>query len=59
MLDNEYQFPKMHRGRVSRFEMRIDCPIQGKFFGKEFIIVFETDYDKEDEIYTVTLFPGW
>lgn len=59
MLNGEYLFHKSFRGRVSRFEIRIDCPVPGRFFGKEFVMVFETDYDKEDEIYTVTLFPGW
>jgi hypothetical protein len=59
MLDGEYQFHKSFRGRVSRYEMRIDCPVPGRFLNKEFVIVFETNFDKSDEIHTITLFPGW
>ncbi len=59
MLDGEYIVAKGFRGRVSRFEVKIDCPVPGPFRGKMFIMIFETDYDKLEEIYTVTLFPGW
>lgn len=59
MLDGEYIYPKKHRGRISRFEIRIDCPSHGRFRGKEFVMVFETDYDKNEEICMITLFPGW
>lgn len=59
MLDGEYVSPKGFRGRVSRFEVKIDCPVPGKFKDKLFIMIFETDYDNSEEIYTVTLFPGW
>ncbi|MBC7458498.1 MAG: hypothetical protein H7235_09480 [Bdellovibrionaceae bacterium] len=59
MFDGEYVAAKGFRGRVSRFEVKIDCPVPGRFKGKMFIMIFETDYDKSEEIYTVTLFPGW
>ncbi len=59
MLDGEYVAAKGFRGRVSRFEVKIDCPVPGRFKNKIFIMIFETDYDKSEEIYTVTLFPGW
>lgn len=59
MLDKEYLTAKYYRGRISRFEVKIDCPVVGKFKDKLFIMIFETDYDKSEEIYTVTLFPGW
>lgn len=59
LLDGEYLFPASHKSRVSRFEVRIDSPISNKFCGKEFLMIFETDYDKPDEIHTITLIPGW
>ncbi|MBC7458165.1 MAG: hypothetical protein H7235_07805 [Bdellovibrionaceae bacterium] len=59
LLDGEFLFARKYRGRFSRFEIRIDCPVQGQFLNKEFLLIFETNYDKADEIYTVTLYPGW
>jgi hypothetical protein len=59
MLDGEYLLARAHKRRISRFELRIDCPIKGRFHGKEFVLIFETDYDKPNEIYTITLYPGW
>ena len=59
MLDGEYISPRNFRGRISRFEVKIDCPIPGRFKNKLFIMIFELNYDKFEEIYTVTLFPGW
>lgn len=59
MLDKEYLAAKGFRGRISRFEVKIDCPVAGRFKDRVFIMIFETDYDKSEEIYTVTLFPGW
>jgi len=58
-MDGEYLMARNHRKRISRFEVRIDSPVQGRFFGKEFVLIFETDYDKPEEIMTITLFPGW
>ena len=59
MLDTEYVIAKSHRGRISRFEFKIDCPIPGQFKDRLFIMIFEMHYDKADEIHTITLFPGW
>lgn len=59
LLDGEQIIADSHKGRSSRFVFRIDCPIKDKFYGKEFIMIFDTHYDKSEEIYTVTIFPGW
>jgi hypothetical protein len=59
LLDGEYLYPRSHKGRVSRFEIRINCPVKGRFYGKEFIMIFDTDYDKQNEIHTITIYPGW
>lgn len=59
LLDGEYIIARNHKGRVSQFEVRIDCPIKGRFFGKEFIMIFDTDYDRPNQIHTITLYPGW
>jgi hypothetical protein len=37
----------------------IKCPVKGKFEGKEFVMIFKTDYHHSDEIHTITLFPNW
>lgn len=58
-LDGEYIMARSHRGRVSQFEIRIDCPVKGKFWLKEFIMILDTHYDKPSEIRTITLYPGW
>jgi hypothetical protein len=59
LLDGEYLVARNHKGRVSQFEVRIDCPIRGKFYGKEFIMIFDTNYDSPKQIHTITLYPGW
>lgn len=59
LLDGEYVFPRSYKGRVSRFEHRIDCPVKGRFYKKEFIIIFDTDYDRPHEIHAITIYPGW
>lgn len=59
LLDGEKLVPEKYRDTSSIFQIRIDCPIEGKFFGKEFVMIFETDYKKQELIYTVTLFPNW
>ncbi len=59
LLDGEEIAARTYVGRVSQFEVRVDCPIKGRFFGKEFIMIFDTDYDKPDQIHTITLYPGW
>ncbi len=59
LLDGEEIAARNYKGRISQFEVRIDCPVKGRFFGKEFIVIFDTDYDKPDQIHTITLYPGW
>lgn len=59
LLDGEYILPKKYDGMVTKFEFRIKCPIQGKHLGREFIMIFSTNYKKSEEIHTITLFPGW
>lgn len=57
-LDGEYIMARNHKGRVSQFEIRIDCPVKGRFFLKEFIMILDTHYDKPNEMHTITLYPG-
>ncbi len=59
MLQGEYILPRRHRGMISEFEVRVDCPVPGRFFGKEFILIFNLDHRKPDEIHTITIYPGW
>jgi hypothetical protein len=59
LLDGEYIIARNHKRRISQFEVRIDCPVNGRFFGKEFIMIFDTDYDKPNQMHTITLYPGW
>ncbi len=59
LLDGEDIIPDDYRGVRSQFSIRINCPVQGRFFDKEFIMIFDIHYEKEDEIHTITLIPGW
>ncbi len=59
LLDGEHLMALRHKGRVSQYSIRVDCPIRGRFFGKEFMLFFDLDHDKPTEIYTITLFPRW
>ncbi len=59
LLDGEDLTPERYEGKRSIFEIRIDCPIQGRFHGKEFTMVFITDYKNNKQIHTITLFPNW
>jgi len=59
VLDGEHLMAIRSKDGVSQFSIRVDCPIKGRFFGKEFILFFDLDYDKPTEIYTITLFPRW
>lgn len=59
LLDGERLVPECYREASSVFQIRIDCPVVGRFYGKEFVMIFETDYKKRDQIYTITLFPNW
>ena len=60
LLDNEFIIASKIKGTISKFEHRIDCPVPGKFFNKEFLMVFDTDYKNIEELHTITLIPfGW
>ncbi len=59
LLDGESIFPSGYRGKRSKFDIRINCPIKGQFYKKEFIMIFDTHYDHPEKIYTITLYPGW
>lgn len=59
LLDGEYIFPRGHKGRTSKFEHRVTCPVKGKYFGRQFFVIFDTNYDKPNEIHTITIYPGW
>lgn len=59
LLDGEDIFTSKHKGRTSQYQFRVDCPIKGRFYKKEFIMFFDTNYDKPHEIHTVTIYPGW
>ncbi len=59
LLDGEEIAAVDHTGKISRFSVRIDSPIKEKFFGQTFIMIFDIDSDKDNELHTITLFPGW
>lgn len=59
LLDGEYLYTDDYKGRRSRFRHKIDSPVPGRFYQKLFLMIFETDYDKTDEINTITIIPGW
>jgi hypothetical protein len=59
MLDDENLVARGQKRRVSQFQVRIDCPVQGQFLGREFTMIFDTDYDSPDEVHVITIFPGW
>ena len=59
LLNEEYVSASSYRGKVSRYEVRINSPIKGSHLGKEYLLVFEIDYDTGHLIHTITLFPNW
>lgn len=59
LLDGESIMPSDYKGKRLKFNIRINCPVRGKFYGKEFVMIFDTDYSETDVIYTITLYPGW
>lgn len=59
MLDGEDLAPERYEKSYLVFMHYVKCPVDGKFKGKEFIMIFKTDYHHNDEIHTVTLFPNW
>jgi hypothetical protein len=59
LLDGEDLVPERYERTYSIFMHFIKCPVKGKFDGKEFVMIFKTDYHHSDEIHTVTLYPNW
>lgn len=59
MLDQEDIIPRKYKGSKSQFEIRIDCPVKGNFFQREFVMIFDLDYSKPEMIHTITIYPGW
>lgn len=59
LLDGEDIVPENYLGRVSKFMIRITCPVRGHFYNKEFIMIFDMDYDLKSELHVITVFPGW
>lgn len=58
-LDGEFIMASQRQGTVSHFAVRIDCPIEGRFLGREFVMVFNVDSMRSDEICVITVYPGW
>lgn len=59
MLDGEDLIPERYEKNYLSFYFFIKCPVKGKFENKEFMMIFKTDSNKNDEIHTITLFPNW
>lgn len=59
ILDGEDQIPLSINKSVSKFAIRIDCPIRGRFYNKEFIMIFIIDNTQSNNVHTVTLIPNW
>lgn len=59
LLDGEDLAPERYEKTYSVFIHFIKCPVKGKFEGKEFVMIFKTDYHHGEEIHTVTLYPNW
>jgi hypothetical protein len=58
-LDDEDIEPEDRDGPVLRFAVRVNCPVVGKFFNKEFILIFDTNEQRKNEVHTITIVPGW
>ena len=58
-LNNEEIEPDERKGATLKFSLRINCPVQGKFYQKEFFAIFDTNENKKSELHTITLVPGW
>lgn len=59
LLDNEDLIADKYKGKNSQYAVRINCPIMGRFYDKEFLLIFFLNHDKRNHIYTITLIPGW
>ena len=56
-LDGEHQIAKRYEGRNSVFMMHTQCPIEGKFKDRWFIMIFKTYYEDKHILHSVTLYP--
>jgi hypothetical protein len=59
LLDGEDLAPERYEKTYSVFMHFIKCPVKGKFEGREFVMIFKTDYHRSEEIHTITLYPNW
>ncbi len=59
LLNDEEIAAESYKGLISKFAIKINCPVIGQFYGKPFILIFDLDYSKSSEIHTITLYPGW
>ena len=57
LLDGEYQVAKRYEGRSAVFMMQVQCPLEGKFKDRWFIMVFKTYYDEKHVLHSITLYP--
>lgn len=57
MLDCEEIAPTEYEGKNSLFNLKIQCPIEGKFKDWNFLMIFKTFYDEPSMIFTITLYP--
>ncbi len=54
-----YGLNKKSRGLNVKKRSNFSTSEVEKFYGKEFIMIFDTHYDKPEQIHTITLYPGW
>ncbi len=59
MLDGEDLAPERYEKTYSIYYHFIKCPVEGKFKGKEFVMIFKIDYHHNEEIHTITIYPNW
>jgi hypothetical protein len=57
MLDCEEIAPTDYEGKSSLFNLKIQCPIEGRFKDWNFLMIFKTFYDEPSMIFTITLYP--
>ena len=58
LLDGEYQVAKRYEGRSSVFMIQVQCPIEGMFKDRLFLMIFKTYYEDKHVLHTVTLYPS-
>lgn len=55
-LDGEDIAPTNRNKTISYFDIRINCPIVRNFYQEEFLMFFDLDSRKPDEIHVITMF---